>query len=129
MRAIDTNVVVRFLTRDDERQFRQARAAIEGGGIFVSTTVLLESEWVLRSAYGYRATRIAGSLRELAGLPGISIENPALLIQALDAMDKGMDFADALHLVAAKDCDVFLSFDRKLTKAAKKLGGVRVDTP
>lgn len=57
MRAIDTNVVVRYLTDDEPSQSARARAAIDVGEVFVSTTVLLESEWVLRSTYGFPASR------------------------------------------------------------------------
>ncbi len=54
MIAIDTNVVVRFLTRDDERQYRKAFQVIRNAPrIFLSDTVILETEWVLRHAYGF----------------------------------------------------------------------------
>lgn len=129
MRAIDTNIIVRFLTNDDKRQAQAARAAIEGGDIFIATTVLLESEWVLRSAYEFEPARIASSLRGLAGLSGVTVEEPALLAQALDWMAEGMDFADALHLAKAQGCDVFLSFDRKLAKVATGRVSVSVEAP
>ena len=129
MRAIDTNVVVRFLTQDHSSQFRKARAAIDSGEIFISTTVLLESEWVLRSAYRFSASRIAESLRGLAGLPGVMVEEPALLTKALDALSGGMDFADALHLGKADGCTVFLSFDRELAKASARHSSLRVEQP
>ncbi len=129
MRAIDTNIIVRFLTADDEKQARAARAVIEGGDIFVPMTVMLESEWVLRSGYGFTADRIANGLRGLAGLPGVSVEEPLLLAQALDWMCNGMDFADALHLAKSDGCAAFLTFDRQLIKAAKGCSPIRVETP
>lgn len=129
MRAIDTNVVVRFLTADDKRQAKAARTAIEAGEIFISTTVLLESEWVLRSAYDFDPDRIAQGLRGLAGLPGVTVEDPILLADAVDWMEEGMDFADALHLAKAGHCDLFLTFDRKLAKAAKGRSPVAVAAP
>jgi predicted nucleic-acid-binding protein len=49
MLAVDTNVVVRYLTADDPEQFARAVAVVEGAETFVSLTVLLETEWVLRS--------------------------------------------------------------------------------
>jgi predicted nucleic-acid-binding protein len=129
VRAIDTNVIVRFLVNDDKRQAKAARAAIEGGDIFIATTVLLESEWVLRSAYDFAPARVAEVLRGLAGLPGITVEEPAVLAQALDWMSEGMDFADALHLGKAERCTAFLSFDRKLAKAAVGRSSVEVEAP
>ena len=63
MLGIDTNVLVRFLVRDDETQFEKARRLIkrEVGAeedIFVSLLVLMEAEWVLRSRYGLQKTEI-----------------------------------------------------------------------
>ena len=106
MRAVDTNVVVRYLTGDHPEQAASARAAIDEGSVFASTTVMLESEWVLRSVYGFAATEIAAALRSFSGLPSVSVENPVLLADALDRAETGMD-ADALHLgtaAAARPC-------------------------
>lgn len=128
MRAIDTNVVVRFLTADDKREAKIARAAIEAGDIFIPVTVLLESEWVLRSGYGFTADQIAAGLTGLAGLPGVSVEEPAALAAALDWTREGMDFADALHLARSQGCAAFLSFDRKLAKIAKNRSAIPVES-
>lgn len=128
MRAIDTNVVVRFLTADDAREFKAARAVIDGGDVFVPITVCLESEWVLRSAYSFTPQEIAGGLRALAGLPGVFVEEPAVLAITLNWMAGGMDFADALHLAKSEDCTAFLTFDRQLAKVAKNRSAVPVET-
>jgi len=129
VRGIDTNVLVRFLTGDDKAQARAARALVEAGDIFVATTVLLESEWVLRSGYGLAPSRIVAALRGFAGLPGVTVEEPARLAQALDWMSEGMDFADALHLAKAQGCSVFMSFDRKLIKFAHERSPIPVLAP
>ena len=129
MRAIDTNIVVRFLVADDKSQARKARAVIEAGDIFIASTVLLESEWVLRSGYELAPDRITAALRGLAGLPGVTVEAPASLASAVDWMGKGMDFADALHLAKAESCSAFLSFDRKLAKVAAGRSLVAVEQP
>ncbi|MBL0947405.1 type II toxin-antitoxin system VapC family toxin [Brevundimonas sp.] len=121
MRAIDTNVVVRFLTNDDPQQGAVARAVVEDGDIFLPTTVLLETEWVLRSAYNFEAAQISQALRGLAGLPGILVETPSSLAQALEWMERGMDFADALHLSGSERCTAFLTFDRRLGDRAGTL--------
>jgi len=129
VRAIDTNVVVRFLVADDAVQAGKARAAIGAGDIFISTTVLRETEWVLRSVYGLPAEKVVAALRGFAGLPGVTVEEPALIATALQWMAGGMDFADALHLAKADGCTAFLSFDRKLAKAAAGRSTVRGDEP
>lgn len=129
MRAIDTNIIVRFLTADDEKQAKAARKAISDGDIFITTTVLLESEWVLRSGYGFTVDQIVSGLRGLAGLPTIVVEEPVVLAQALTWMSEGMDFADALHLSKSDGCSAFLTFDRKLAKAAKGRSSIAVEVP
>ena len=118
MRAVDTNVVVRYLTGDHPEQAARVREVFRVGQVFVSTTVLLESDWVLRSVYGFTATEVAAALRALAGLPGVTLENPGLLGEALDHTMRGMDFADALHLGAAARCESMLTFDGRFIRAA-----------
>jgi len=129
MLAVDTNLVVRYLTLDHREQSTLAKAVIEGNEIWVATTVLLETEWILRSVYGYAAPPVAAALRLFSRLPNVKIQNAAWLHQALDWMDQGMDFADALHLAAAANCDAFVTFDRGLIRAAARNGGIEVRTP
>jgi predicted nucleic-acid-binding protein len=118
MLAIDTNVVVRYLVADDPAQARRAKALIDGQEVLVATTVLLETEWVLRGAYSHDREDVLAALRRFAGLPKVTLENPPLAARALDWAAKGMDFADALHLAAAEGCDAFLTFDRRLGRSA-----------
>lgn len=119
MIAIDTNVLVRLVVGDDARQARRARTLLENNEVVVATTVLLEAEWVLRSAYGFEPAQIAGAFRRFLGLPRVAPESPAVVAQALDAYDAGLDFADALHLSATPEADAFFTFDRRLARAAK----------
>lgn len=127
MLAIDTNLIVRYLTGDHAKQSARARALIDGEPVFVAITVILEVEWVLRSAYAYHAADVARALRIFAGLPTVTVEDGAMVAAALDLAEKGMDFADALHLTRTGHCEGFVTFDRKLVKAAKAAGyqGVR----
>ena len=129
MRAIDTNIIVRFLTDDDKAQAEAARAVIEAGDIFISLTVLLESEWVLRRGYRLSREEIAARLIGIAGLSQISVEDPAAFAMAIEWMRAGMDFADALHLAKADRCTAFVSFDRKLAKVAKGRSPIPVEVP
>lgn len=129
MRGIDTNIVVRLLTADDAQQAQAARRAIEGKEIFLGVTVLLEAEWVLRAGYDFKPAQIAGALRGLAGLPGMTVEEPAQVALALEWMEGGMDFADALHLARSGHCSEFLTFERKLAKRAKAWNTIPVVIP
>ncbi len=129
MRAIDTNIIVRFLTQDDPDQFLRAKRLIGEGNIFVATSVMLEAEWVLRSTYGFSVDRIVARLRDFAGTVGVTVEDAGLLATALDRTEQGMDFADALHLGRTGGCDTFFSFDKPLAKCAAKLSTLPVIAP
>ncbi|MDZ7967304.1 MAG: PIN domain-containing protein [Nostoc sp. DedSLP03] len=58
MIAVDTNIIVRFLTQDDELQFQKSKEIFQTQDIFISDTVILETEWVLRFAYKFKRHEI-----------------------------------------------------------------------
>jgi predicted nucleic-acid-binding protein len=126
MRAVDTNVVVRYLVDDDPAQAEKARRVIGQEPVFVPRTVLLEVEWVLRGVYELPTNRIIPALRALAGLPGVSVEDPTLVARAMDWAERGLDFADALHLAAAAHCTGFLTFDKRFARSGARLASVPV---
>jgi predicted nucleic acid-binding protein len=119
--AIDTNVVVRFLTRDEPEQAARARALIGDGSILVLRTVILETEWVLRTTYRFDRAAIARGLRQILGLPGVEVEEPETVARALDLHDQGFDFADALHLASSRQADAFATFDHGLRRRARRV--------
>jgi predicted nucleic-acid-binding protein len=129
MLAVDTNVVVRYVTQDHAEQSAKAKTLIDGNDVFVPTTVLLETDWVLRSGYEFTRSEIAAALRSFAGLPHVTLEDPVLAFQALTWMGRGMDLGDALHLAKSQDCDAFVSFDRRLAAVARRVGGPTLRTP
>ena len=126
MRAVDANVIVRYLTGDDPKQAAKARALIGHEPLFVPRTVLLEVEWVLRSVYDLPVARIIAALRALGGLSGITVEDASLVAKAMEWTERGMDFADALHLAASASCEAFVTFDRRFSRAAPRLAGIPV---
>jgi predicted nucleic-acid-binding protein len=123
MIALDTNVVVRFLTRDDPGPAVRARALIETGAAFVPRTVVLETEWVLRTIYRFDRGAIAAGLMRLLGLPGVEIEDRPTVARALDWCGQGVDFADALHLASSTQAEAFATFDRALRRKARAVRG------
>jgi predicted nucleic acid-binding protein len=129
MIAIDTNVVVRYLTGDHPEQSPRARDLIDGNEVFVPVTVILETAWVLRSAYDFGITDLVRALRAFGGLPSVTIEDAEIVAEALDRTEQGLDLADALHLGRARHCDFLASFDRKFAQASRDLGIGDVRTP
>ena len=126
MIAVDTNVLARFLVRDDAKQAARAASLIRGDEIWASKTVLLETEWVLRSLYGFSTETVARALRRLAGLQTVFLEDELAVAKALDWSSEGLDFADALHLASAGNAKRFATFDRKLAKQAKRLTALEI---
>ena len=129
MHGVDTNVIVRYLIGDEPRQTEKARAIIGQKPVFVSRTVLLEVEWVLRGVYDMPLERIIPALRAFAGLPGVSVEDAGMVARAMDWADAGMDFADALHLAAATECESFLTFDKQFARSGKRLSDIPITPP
>ncbi|MBV9863467.1 MAG: type II toxin-antitoxin system VapC family toxin [Alphaproteobacteria bacterium] len=129
MLAVDTNIIVRFLTRDDEEQFARAAVLIRDEEVYLCATVLLETEWVLRSVYRFAPSRIEKALRAFLGLPRVTVEDPATIALAMEWTTAGIDFADALHLARTRHCEAFVSFDRQLAAASRQAAGVMVRAP
>ncbi|MFB2977172.1 type II toxin-antitoxin system VapC family toxin [Microseira sp. BLCC-F43] len=69
MIAVDTNIVVRLLTQDDEKQYNKSLKLFQEQDIFIPDTVILETEWVLRFAYKFKPAEICQAFRNLFGLP------------------------------------------------------------
>ena len=116
--SVDTNVLVRYLTRDDEAEADRAKSLLAQGPVFVTTTVLLELVWVLTSRYGFSRDRIAHVMTLLAHNDGILLENAGRVQAAVAAFAQGLDFADALHVAGSVGAETFATFDRALVKAA-----------
>ena len=123
MIALDTNVLVRAVTRDDPAQAKRVEALLGEGRFWLSKTVLLETEWVLRYAYKLGAEVIHTSLLKLVGFPRFEVEDRAQVLQALEWFAQGLDFADALHLAAGPERAHFATFDRGLATRARRLEG------
>ena len=126
MIAVDTNILIRFFTRDDERQAHRAASLIQKNEIWIAKTVVLETEWVLRNLYGFSKPEVLAALRSLSGLDNIHLEDSANVIKALDWAAAGLDFADALHIASSQEARPFATLDDKLAKRAKRITGVNV---
>jgi predicted nucleic-acid-binding protein len=129
MKSVDTNIIVRLLTKDHQIQFREALSLFKTENIYIPTTVILETEWVLRYAYDFTSENIISAFRSLFGLPNVELEDPNEIGDAIDWYEQGMDFADAIHLAKSKGADEFITFDKKLISKAKKLTDIPTGKP
>ncbi len=119
MRAIDTNVLVRLITRDDERQVETAEEFVSKGA-WVSHIVLAEASWVLDSVYDRTPEQIAKAMGMLLDHKQLTIQDQDAVEAALEKFrkNKGVSFSDLLILeIARKNGHLPLgSFDRELAK-------------
>lgn len=117
MRAIDTNLLVRMITRDDPRQAATADAFVSGGA-WVSLLALAEATWVLVSVYDMPAQQLSASVRMLIGHQQLTLQDPDVVEAALAHFDSRpkVGFSDCLLLeIARKSGHVPLgTFDREL---------------
>ena len=122
MIGLDTNVLVRFLVRDDEDQHRRAvellrRGADEGGTFFVGEIVLAEVVWVLASRYHCGRDEIGSVVRQLTEVQELVFESTDRVVRALRSFERGKGgFADYLIAERARDagCSSVATFDKAL---------------
>ncbi len=98
MIAFDTNLLVRIAVNDDHRQAEIAEQLLDLNEVFISRTVLLETEWVLRSVYKNSCSDIAMFFENALMTKNLMIENSLEVGHALEWYKLGADFADAMHL-------------------------------
>lgn len=127
MLGLDTNVLIRYLTQDDRRQYEKARRLIhreagKGEPLLVNLLVLLEIEWVLRSRYGLSKAEILAAFAALLEAADLTFEDETSVEYALYSWkDSAADFADCL--IQARNrrlgCRATATFDGQ----ALRLGG------
>ncbi len=126
MRAVDTNVLVRLITRDDSRQVAAAETFVAGGG-WVSHVVLVETVWVLTAVYALGAASIATAIEMLLNHQHLTVQDTDVVAAALVRYRAQPSIALSDYLVleiARKAGHVPLgTFDRQLARldGAQKL--------
>jgi predicted nucleic-acid-binding protein len=126
MLGIDTNVLVRYLVRDDQSQYERARRLIHrevntGEPVLVSLLVLLEMEWVLRSRYELAKPGIVAVFSSLLQTAELAFEDEPSVEHAIYSWKNSLaEFADCL--INARNrrlgCRATATFDRKALKLA-----------
>lgn len=117
MRSVDTNVLVRLVTRDDERQVAAAEAIVERGA-WVPQLALAEATWVLSAVYDLDARAIAAAVKMLLNHRDLTLEGSEVVASAVEVFRKrpALGFSDCLMLEAARKAGHLLlgTFDRSL---------------
>src|SRR5450432_2341620 len=126
MRAVDTNVIVRLIARDDARQTASAEAFVEKGA-WVSLLALAEATWVLSAVYQRNTADIATALEMLLNHRDLTLRDSDAVTAALDLFRRrpALGFSDCLMLQLARKAGHLPlgTFDRALGKSdgAQKL--------
>lgn len=119
MRAVDTNVLVRLVTRDDPNQVALAEGFVARGA-WVSHLVLAEATWVLSSVYELEASKIAAAVEMILNHRELSVQEPDVVTRALDHYRKkpSLGFSDCLIVEVARRAGHLPlgTFDRNLGK-------------
>lgn len=124
MIAVDTNILVRFLVRDDEKQAETARKRIKEAEarrerLKIPLLVVLETIWVLESAYDKTRSEILDAIRDMRQMPVFDFESDRVIEGLLNEGPKHKaDLADIMiaHAAEAAGCESGLTFDKGAAK-------------
>jgi len=121
MKAIDTNVLIRFLVKDDDQQaeivyglFKKTESSKEA--LFVPLAVVLETVWVLESVYNIPRQEILDSINELLLMPILEFESQSAITNFVStARETKLDLSDILiaHSALSAGCECMLTFDKR----------------
>ena len=126
MKAIDTNILVRFLVRDDEAQADKTRKRFKAAEtnkdpLFVPNLVVLETIWMLEKVYEVERNMILISISNLLSMPSLMFESQTAIHNFIrSAEDSRYDLSDLLiaHSAHQSGCESTLTFDKKASKFA-----------
>ncbi|WP_419808087.1 type II toxin-antitoxin system VapC family toxin [Sphingomonas sp.] len=128
MRAVDTNILARYIVGDDPDQSPRATAVL-ATPCFVSDTVLLETAWLLSSRFDFDRADLAATLQDIIQLPSLTVSDRIMMRWAIERFAAGADFADMMHLVGARHADVFISFETRLKAQAGPDTPIEIEQP
>ena len=122
--AVDTNVLVRAVVRDDPAQARVATKVLKNAELIaIALPCLCEFVWVLRRVYGFQSTDAATAIRALLAAANVQMNRPAVEA-GLTVLDAGGDFADGVIAYEGSwlGGETFVSFDKQAVALLASLG-------
>jgi predicted nucleic-acid-binding protein len=122
--AVDTNVLVRAVVRDDRAQAEVAAKWLRNSSLLVvALSALCELVWVLCRVYGFKAAEVADTIRSLTSADNVETNRPAVEA-GLAMLDAGGDFADGVIAYEGRwlGAETFVSFDKKAVEMLIKMG-------
>lgn len=128
MPAIDTNILIRYLARDDEEQFLKVLELFADHreiGVLINLPVIMEAYWVLESTYNYSKQELIKTFRQLIKTEGLVVQSDKIIEEALIKYEESKaDFENCLIAVQNNSIseDPTYTFDKK----ASKLKGMKL---
>lgn len=122
--AVDTNVLVRAVVRDDKPQAEIAAKLLRSSKLIaIALSALCEVVWVLRRVYGFKAADVADTIRALTSAENVETNRPAVEA-GLAMLDGGEDFADGVIAYEGRwlGGETFVSFDKKAVEILRTQG-------
>ena len=123
MTALDTNILVRYLAQDDAAQFQKVLQLLnrKRAVFFACDLVMAETDWVLRSLYGWTSAEVADAFARLTTIHNLVFENEVRLRASLRALREGADLADELIVRSCRDhgAQRFATFDKGIIRRHK----------
>ena len=124
MIGLDTNILVRYLTRDDKAQYRATMKLLsrKGATFFVPDLVLIETDWVLSTFYDWSRDEIADAFARLLQVHNLQFEDEDQIRRSLGAIRRGADLSDELLVSKCRehDCQELATFDAAVIKRHPK---------
>lgn len=119
LKFVDTNIFLEALVRTGARSNKAREFLKNGADLWTTDLVVVETEWVMRSAYQFSKEHTISVLKRILNISGLEITNKKLLTEALAIFEKtNVDFTDCLNVAIAKNTEIsdFYSFDRDFDK-------------
>ena len=131
MIGLDTNVLIRYLTRDDEAQYRATMKLLtrKVARFFIADLVLVEADWILSKFYNWTREEIADAFARLLQVHNLQFEDEDRIRHSLASVRRGADLSDELLIAMSRDqeCREFATFDTALAKRHTKFAFVPKD--
>ena len=128
MRAVDTNVLARFILNDDPDQSARARAIL-AEPVWIPITVWLELGWLLSRRLRMARELVSDAVSAILALDTVETADRAGLLWAIERFRAGADWADVVHLLSSQaNASSFATFDTRLKRQAGAAGPIEIET-
>lgn len=123
MIIVDTNIILRYLLKDNEKLNKKATEIIDNNDIFIPTEVIVEASYVLKKVYNVEKEKIFEAIQQLSKMEGVNFQNKKTIELAFKTYaEKNLDIVDCMLFAYAKNENYSVeTFDKKLCNLIGKI--------